>query len=177
MSRVANQPIEIPKGVDVTISGRSVTVKGSMGTMRHEVHQAVDIAREENLLKFAPRAGQFRASAFAGTTRAVINNMVQGVGKGFEKRLALIGIGYRAQAKGKKLNLTLGFSHPVAYPVPEGIQIETPSNTEIVVKGFSKQQVGQVAAEIRSFRSPEPYKGKGIRYVDEMVVRKEAKKT
>jgi large subunit ribosomal protein L6 len=175
MSRVANNPVTIPSGVEVNIAGQSVTVKGSKGSLSHEIHPAVEISREDNVLKFVPKKMD-NADALAGTTRALLNNMVTGVSQGFEKKLQLVGVGYRAQAQGKVLNLTLGFSHPVEFPVPEGITIETPSQTEVVVKGSDKQVVGQVAANIRAYRPPEPYKGKGIKYADEQIVRKEAKK-
>jgi len=175
MSRVANNPITIPAGVEVNIAGRSVTVKGGKGSLTHEVHPAVEISQQDNVLKFSPKAVD-NADALAGTTRALLNNMVTGVSQGFEKKLQLVGVGYRAQAQGKVLNLTLGFSHPVAFSVPEGITVETPSQTEILVKGTDKQQVGQVAANIRAYRPPEPYKGKGVKYADEQIVRKEAKK-
>lgn len=176
MSRVANNPISIPKGVEVNIAGQAVTVKGGKGSMALDVHPAVQILQENNELKFQAVQGMENSNALAGTTRALLNNMVTGVSEGFEKKLQLVGVGYRAQAQGKVLNLTLGFSHPVAYDVPEGITIETPSQTEIVVKGSDKQQVGQVAANIRAYRPPEPYKGKGIKYSNEQIVRKEAKK-
>jgi len=176
MSRVAKKPVELPSGVEVTISGQSVTVKGSKGSLAHEIHSSVAISKEDNVLTFAPKDGSKIAMALAGTTRALLDNMVTGVSQGFEKKLQLVGVGYRAQAQGAKLNLTLGFSHPVEYPVPEGITVETPSQTEVVVRGTDKQKVGQVAAEIRSYRPPEPYKGKGVKYADEIIVRKEAKK-
>ena len=176
MSRIAKMPVELPTGVEVKIDGQAVTVKGSVGSLDHEIHSAVRIKQDGNVLTFEPKDGSKNAMALAGTTRALINNMVTGVTKGFEKKLALVGVGYRAQAQGKSLNLTLGFSHPVDYAVPEGITVETPSQTEIVVKGMSKQKVGQTAAEIRAYRPPEPYKGKGVRYVDEVIIRKEAKK-
>lgn len=176
MSRVAKKPVELPSGVEVTISGQSVTVKGSKGSLAHEIHSSVAINKEDNVLTFAPKDGSKIAMALAGTTRALLDNMVTGVSQGFEKKLQLVGVGYRAQAQGAKLNLTLGFSHPVEYPVPEGITVETPSQTEVVVRGTDKQKVGQVAAEIRSYRPPEPYKGKGVKYADEIIVRKEAKK-
>jgi large subunit ribosomal protein L6 len=153
-----------------------VNVKGAQGALSHEAHAAVEVVKEENSITFKARSGAENGAAFAGTTRALINNMVTGVSKGFERKLNLVGVGYRAQAQGKVLNLTLGFSHPVEYQVPEGITIETPSQTEIVVKGSDKQQVGQVAANIRAYRPPEPYKGKGVCYADEQIVRKEAKK-
>lgn len=176
MSRVANNPVQVPNGVEVNISGQSVTVKGGKGSLAHDVHPAVEIIQEENVIKFSARENMANANALAGTSRALINNMVTGVSQGFEKKLQLVGVGYRAAAQGKVLNLTLGFSHPVAFEVPEGITIETPSQTEVLVKGVDKQQVGQVAANIRAYRPPEPYKGKGIRYADEHIVRKEAKK-
>ncbi|WP_455202977.1 50S ribosomal protein L6 [Kaarinaea lacus] len=176
MSRVANNPVEIPSGVDINLAGQSVTVKGAKGSLSHEIHPGVEVVKEENVLKFKARDGVDNARALSGTTRALLNNMVTGVSQGFEKKLQLVGVGYRAQAQGKVLNLTLGFSHPVAFDVPDGITIETPSQTEILVKGFDKQQVGQVAANIRAYRPPEPYKGKGVRYADEHIVRKEAKK-
>jgi large subunit ribosomal protein L6 len=176
MSRVAKNPIEIPSGVEVSLNGQAVKVKGPKGEMSHTTHDSVEVTMSDNVLSFAPRNAEKEANALAGTTRALLNNMVNGVSQGFEKKLTLIGVGYRAQAQGKSLNLSLGFSHPVDFEVPEGITIETPSQTEIVVKGIDKQQVGQVAANIRAYRPPEPYKGKGVRYSDEHVVRKEAKK-
>ncbi len=175
MSRVAKSPVTIPSGVDVSIGEAEIAVKGSKGTLKLVIHPEVEITKGDNVLTFAPR-GEAAAWPIAGTMRSIVNNMVMGVSTGFEKKLELIGVGYRAQAKGKTLNLTLGFSHPVNYPVPEGITVETPSQTEIVVKGADKQLVGQVAANIRAYRPPEPYKGKGVRYSDEVVVRKEAKK-
>ncbi len=176
MSRVANNPVQIPSGVEVILNGQSVKVKGSKGELNHEIHTLVEVSQQESSLTFAARNTEQNSNALAGTTRALLNNMVMGVSQGFEKKLTLVGVGYRAQAQGKKLNLSLGFSHPVEYKVPEGISIETPSQTEIVVTGIDKQQVGQVAANIRAYRPPEPYKGKGVRYTDEHVVRKEAKK-
>ena len=176
MSRVANNPVVLPSGVDVSISGQTINVKGSGGNLSHDIHPAVEIKQEEQTLTFAAREGQANANALSGTMRALVNNMVIGVSKGFEKKLQLVGVGYRAQAQGKTLNLTLGFSHPVEFAVPDGITIESPSQTEIVVKGIDKQQVGQVAANIRAYRPPEPYKGKGVKYADEHIVRKEAKK-
>ena len=176
MSRVAKAPIEIPAGVEITLNGQDITVKGKSGELSLNVNEAVEVVKEENVLRTNARDGFAKANAQAGTARALINNMVVGVSQGFEKKLELIGVGYRAQAKGKVLNLTLGFSHPVNYEVPEGITVETPSQTEVVVKGASKQLVGQVAANIRAYRKPEPYKGKGVRYADEQVRRKEAKK-
>jgi large subunit ribosomal protein L6 len=176
MSRVANNPVVLPSGVEVKLNGQEISVKGSKGALDFSIHQAVEVKQEENVLRFAARDGAQKSRALAGTTRALVNNMVTGVSAGWERKLQLIGVGYRAQAQGKKLNLTLGFSHPVEYELPEGITVETPSNTEVVIRGIDKQQVGQVAAEIRAFRPPEPYKGKGVRYADEQVRRKEAKK-
>jgi large subunit ribosomal protein L6 len=176
MSRVAKSPVELPSGVEIKIDGQAVSVKGSKGSLEHTVHSSVAIDQDGNVLTFAPKDGSKSANALAGTTRALLNNMVTGVSQGFEKKLQLVGVGYRAQAQGQKLNLTLGFSHPVDYSVPEGVTVETPSQTEVVVKGFDKQKVGQVAAEIRAYRPPEPYKGKGVKYADEIIVRKEAKK-
>ena len=176
MSRIANAPVALPKGVEVTLNGQDVVVKGPKGTMSHSVHRDVSVEQNDGELKFAARSGSKPAIAHAGTARALVNNLVVGVSEGFEKKLSLVGVGYRAQMQGKSLNLALGFSHPVEYPVPEGIEIETPSQTEIVVRGIDKQRVGQVSAEIRRYRPPEPYKGKGVRYSDEHVVRKEAKK-
>ncbi len=176
MSRVAKNPVVIPAGVTVDVKGQDVTVKGAKGSLQHQIHDAVEVKVEEGQIIFSARAGMANGNALAGTTRALLNNMVTGVTQGFEKKLELVGVGYRAKAAGKTLDLTLGFSHPVQYQSPEGITIETPSNTEIVVKGVDKQLVGQVAAKIRGFRPPEPYKGKGVRYADEHVRRKEAKK-
>lgn len=176
MSRIAKSPVSIPSGVNVTVDGQSVAVKGPKGLMELNVNGLVGFEQEDGTVKFTPRNSDRQSWAMTGTMRALLNNIVLGVSKGFEKKLELVGVGYRAQAKGKVLNLSLGFSHPVEYPVPEGIEITTPSATEIVVSGCDKQRVGQVAAEIRAFRPPEPYKGKGVRYSDEHVVRKEAKK-
>ena len=177
MSRIAKNPISIPTGVDVSIDGQVVTVKGSKGHLQQVVSELVKVARNDaNDVVVTVCEDSKPSWAMAGTTRALINNLVTGVSVGFEKKLQLIGVGYRAQAQGKVLNLTLGFSHPVNYQLPDGVTAETPSQTEIVVKGIDKQQVGQVAAEIRAYRPPEPYKGKGVRYADEHVVRKEAKK-
>jgi len=175
MSRIAKKPIEIPAGTEITISGQTVNVKGPKGNSSMGLHETVAIAQEGNLLSFSMKQ-ENEKMAMAGTMRSLISNMIVGVNQGFEKKLELIGVGYRAQAQGNTLNLTLGFSHPVNYAVPEGITIETPSQTEILVKGIDKQKVGQVSAEIRAYRPPEPYKGKGVRYSDEYVVRKEAKK-
>ena len=176
MSRIANKPVEIPSGVEVNISGQSMSIKGKNGTMSMEVNNKVEVRQEDNGLNFSGKDGVDGSVAMAGTMRSLANNMVVGVSQGFEKKLELVGVGYRAQAQGNKLNLTLGFSHPVVYDVPEGITVETPSQTEIVVKGADKQKVGQVSADIRAYRPPEPYKGKGVRYSDERVIRKEAKK-
>ena len=176
MSRVANSPVSEPKGVDVTISGRELNVKGTMGNLSMTLHQLVEISQEDDQIKFQASEGTKKSRALAGTFRSLVNNMVIGVSNGFQKELELQGVGYRAQAQGKKLNLTLGFSHPVVYEIPEGIEIETPSQTQVIVKGIDKQLVGQVSAEIRAFRPPEPYKGKGVRYLNEYVKRKEAKK-
>ena len=176
MSRVAKAPIEIPAGVEIALNGQEVTVKGAQGSLSRVVNNAVELVKEDNELRTVPRDGVANATAQAGTARALLQNMVVGVTKGFERKLQLIGVGYRAQAQGKKLNLTLGFSHPAGFEIPEGITIETPSQTEVVVRGADKQLVGQVAANIRAYRKPEPYKGKGVRYADEQVRRKEAKK-
>lgn len=176
MSRVAKAPVTIPAGVEVKIAAGKIAIKGKQGQLELDVHSDVEIKQEENVLTFAPRTGEKQANALAGTFRALVNNMVTGVTAGFEKKLVLQGVGYRAKAAGKTLNLSLGFSHPVDYELPEGVSVETPSQTEIVIKGIDKQVVGQVAAEIRGYRPPEPYKGKGVRYADENVRRKEAKK-
>lgn len=176
MSRVAKAPVAIPAGVEVTLQGQEVTVKGAQGSLTQLINNAVAIENADQQLTFAPREGFTDGWAQAGTARSLLNNMVQGVSQGYERKLLLQGVGYRAQAQGKKLNLNLGFSHPVEFEVPEGISVETPTQTEVVVKGANKQLVGQVAANIRAFRKPEPYKGKGVRYADEQVRRKEAKK-
>jgi large subunit ribosomal protein L6 len=177
MSRIAKAPVKVPSGVSVEISGRDVHVKGSKGSLSWTVHRLVSVAQEDGELKVSPVDERSKEGwALAGTTRALLNNMVVGCTSGFERKLALVGVGYRAQAQGQTLNLSLGYSHPINYTVPEGIQVATPSPTEIVVSGADRQQVGQVAAEIRGFRPPEPYKGKGVRYADEHVLRKEAKK-
>lgn len=176
MSRIASAPVAIPSGVELNLDGQKVSVKGPKGEMQFSAHQLVRMEQDDGVLRVHTRQDSKAAVALAGTTRALVNNMVHGVSNGFEKRLQVNGVGYRAQGQGQTLNLTLGFSHPVAYKVPEGVTVETPTQTEIVVKGADKQQVGQVAAEIRAFRPPEPYKGKGIRYSDEYVLRKQAKK-
>jgi large subunit ribosomal protein L6 len=176
MSRVAKKPISVPSGVDVVIDGQSITVKGPKGTLEHRVHDTVKVVRNDDALNCSAREGADNGLALAGTTRAVISNMVVGVSEGFERRLQLVGVGYRAQMQGNALNLALGFSHPVKFEAPAGVTVETPSQTEIVLRGVDKQKVGQAAAEIRAFRPPEPYKGKGVKYSDELVRRKEAKK-
>ena len=176
MSRVADNPVKIVDGVTVDLEGQEVKVDGPKGSLSMTVNALVDLKVEEGLVVFVPNGGDRKSEAMAGTTRALVQNMVLGVSEGFEKRLELQGVGYRAQAKGNQVSLQLGFSHPVDYELPEGISAETPSQTEIVISGNDKQQVGQVCAEIRGFRPPEPYKGKGIRYQGEYVRRKEAKK-
>ena len=176
MSRIAKAPIELPSGVDVNIAGQDVTVKGKNGTLSISLNDVVAVNQTENVLTFEPREGASDGWAQAGTARAIVNNMVIGVASGFEKNLTLIGVGYRAQVQGSAINLTLGFSHPVVYNLPQGVTAETPSQTEIVLKAADKQLLGQVAAEIRAYRPPEPYKGKGVRYSDEYVRRKDAKK-
>lgn len=174
MSRVAKNPIKLPAGVDINLSGSMLNVKGPKGNLDLDMHPGVSL--DENEGEYLVKPDGDKNMAMAGTFRALIGNMVEGVSTGFQKKLQLVGVGYRAQLQGNKLNLALGFSHPVEYSAPEGITIETPSQTEIIVSGCDKQKVGQVAAEIRSYRPPEPYKGKGVRYADERVVRKEAKK-
>jgi large subunit ribosomal protein L6 len=176
MSRVGKMPIAVPQGVDVTISAEAVTVKGTLGTLSLPSHGLVTVSQDGATLKVAPVNDSTEANAMSGTFRALLNNTVNGVSKGFEKKLTLVGVGFRAQAQGQKLNLQIGFSHPVIKDMPAGIKVETPSQTEILIKGMDRQVVGQIAAEVRAFRPPEPYKGKGIRYVDERVVLKETKK-
>ncbi len=176
MSRIAKSPVELPKGVEFKQEGNVVTLKGDKGELSMELNSEVELTQEDGGLKVSPRSGSRFAMAITGTMRSLLANMVQGVTEGYERKLELVGVGYRAQAQGKNLNLTLGFSHPVVYAAPEGINIETPSQTEVVITGTDKQKVGQVAAEIRRFRPPEPYKGKGVRYANERVVLKEAKK-
>jgi len=176
MSRIAKEPVVLPQGVEFKQEGTVVTIKGSKGSLSLELNSEVELSQDEATLTLAPRSGSRFSTAIAGTTRALLANMVQGVTDGFERKLQLVGVGYRANAQGSTLNLTLGFSHPVTYDVPEGVSVETPSQTEVVIKGTDKQKVGQVAAEIRGFRPPEPYKGKGVRYADERVSIKEAKK-
>ena len=176
MSRVAKAPITVPKGITVQLAGQSVKVEGAKGTLEWTVHSTVAVVLDDGIITVAPAEGQSGSWAMAGTTRAVLNNMVVGCSAGFSRKLTLVGVGYRAAAKGDVLTLSLGFSHPVDYPVPVGITIVTPTQTEIIVSGADRQRVGQVAAEIRAYRPPEPYKGKGVRYADEDVLRKEAKK-
>ena len=176
MSRIANKPVPVPAAVEITENGQQVSVKGPKGTLEHRINDLVEMSREDGVLTFKARDGSKAANALAGTTRSVVNNLVIGVSDGFEKKLELVGVGYRAQAKGKVLNLSLGFSHPIDYELPEGVTAATPSQTEVVLTGSDKQKIGQVAAEIRGFRPPEPYKGKGVRYAGEQIVRKEAKK-
>ena len=176
MSRIANHPVAVPSGIQVAQSGTKINVKGPKGSLEHEVHPLVKVTQEGGLLTFKRTNDSALARAVSGTTRALVNNMVIGVVKGFEKKLTIIGVGYRVAVQGKKLNLTLGYSHPIVYDIPNGISIEAPDLTNLVIKGADKQLVGQVAAEIRGYRSPEPYKGKGVRYVDEVIVKKEAKK-
>ncbi len=176
MSRVAGKPIPVPSGVKVKQQGQNVEIEGTKGAMSYQIHELVELAVNDNELNISPRNESRESNAQAGTTRSIINNIVVGVNSGFEKKLTLKGVGYRAQVKGSALHLTLGFSHPVEYAIPKGITIECATQTEISVKGIDKQRVGQVAAEIRDFRPPEPYKGKGVRYADEVVKIKETKK-
>ncbi|RJG07323.1 50S ribosomal protein L6 [Noviherbaspirillum cavernae] len=176
MSRVGKMPIALPQGVDVNATSELFTVKGPLGQLTLPLTGLVKIASDNGTLTFEPANDSREANAMSGTVRALVNNMVNGVTKGFERKLSLVGVGYRAQAQGDKLNLSLGFSHPVVHLMPQGVKCETPSQTEIVIKGIDKQKVGQTAAEVRAYRSPEPYKGKGVRYVDEVVTLKETKK-
>ena len=176
MSRIANKPVELPKAVEVNQSSGELVVKGPKGELKMPVNSEIELKIDGSQMTFAPKSRSRFAHAMSGTTRALAQNMVTGVSEGFERKLELVGVGYRAKAQGQTLNLTLGFSHPVDHEVPKGVTVETPSQTEIVVKGIDKQKVGQVAANIRAYRPPEPYKGKGVRYSDERVVRKEAKK-
>ena len=176
MSRIANYPVVVPEKVEVTVKPDEISIKGPLGTLTQKVSQRVKIERIENRLEFKMNENSRQANALSGTVRALVANMVAGVTKGFEKRLTLVGVGYRAQAQGDKLNLTLGFSHPVVHQLPKGVKAETPTQTEIILKGTDKQVVGQVAAEVRRYRSPEPYKGKGVRYTGEQIVLKETKK-
>ncbi|TAK61737.1 50S ribosomal protein L6 [Methylobacter sp.] len=176
MSRIAKAPVIIPKGVDIKLEGNNVTVKGNNGQLSYDINSAVSFGITDNVIQVQWDRDDKKATAQAGTARAIVSNMIVGVSAGFERKLTLIGVGYRAQAKGNILNLALGFSHPVDFEVPAGVSIETPSQTEIIVKGSDKQLVGEVAAKIRAYRPPEPYKGKGVRYAEEHVARKEAKK-
>ena len=176
MSRVAKKPVEVPGGVEVKLSGSQVSIKGSMGNLTLDLHADIQVEQEDRTLRVKVRREEQSVIAIAGTTRSLLANMIEGVTAGFERKLELRGVGYRAAIQGNMLKLTLGFSHPVNYQVPEGVTVETPSQTEVVVKGVDKQKVGQVAAEIRAYRPPEPYKGKGVRYFDERVRIKEAKK-
>ena len=175
-SRVARMPVVLPSGVEASIADGQLSVKGPLGTLSQAMSRDVKVSRVENRLEFEAADESIQARAMSGTLRALVANMVQGVSKGFERRLNLVGVGYRAQAQGDKLNLTLGFSHPVVHAMPKGVKAETPTQTEIVIKGIDKQQVGQVAAQVRAYRPPEPYKGKGVRYSDEVIVLKETKK-
>lgn len=176
MSRVGKMPIPLPAGVEVTIAADKVTVKGPQGTLSLPLTGQVLVKNDNNTPSFAPADESRESHAMSGTVRALVNNMVTGVTKGFEKKLSLVGVGFKAQVQGDKLNLSLGFSHPVVHQAPEGVKFETPTQTEIIVKGIDRQKVGQTAAEVRAYRSPEPYKGKGVRYADEVVVIKETKK-
>lgn len=176
MSRVGKMPIAVPQGVDVSIKDDQISVKGALGTLARPINTLVSVKNEGGKLLFAPANESVEADAMSGTMRALVANMVNGVSKGFEKKLTLVGVGFRAQAQGQKLNLQIGFSHPVAKDMPAGIKVECPTQTEIVIKGSDRQVVGQIAAEVRAIRPPEPYKGKGIRYADERVVLKETKK-
>lgn len=176
MSRVGKNPVPVPANVEIALSTNEVLIKGPLGTLRHNLVSDIRVEREGDSLLIKPSNGSKQANAMSGTMRALLANMVKGVTSGFEKKLTLVGVGYRAQAAGDVLNLTLGFSHPVVHKMPEGVKVETPTQTEIVIKGIDKQQVGQVAADVRAYRKPEPYKGKGVRYADEKIVLKETKK-
>jgi len=176
MSRVAKNPVVVPKGVEVALGAGEISVKGPMGTLKQALSGDVSVVREGDSLLCKAQSGSTQANAMSGTIRALLANMVVGVSKGFERKLTLVGVGYRAQAAGDTLNLTLGYSHPVTYKMPAGVKVATPTQTEIVLTGSNKQQIGQVAAEIRAYREPEPYKGKGVRYSDEVVTLKETKK-
>ena len=176
MSRIAKYPVAVPDKVQVTVNPEAIVVKGPLGTLTQPVDRSVVVKLEGDKVTFAAADESKQANALSGTLRATVANMVHGVKDGFQKKLTLVGVGYRAQAQGNKLNLTLGYSHPISYPLPEGVKAETPTQTEIVIKGVDRQKVGQVAAEIRAYKSPEPYKGKGVRYADEKVVIKETKK-
>ncbi len=176
MSRVAKMPIEVPQDVQVQISGQVVNVKGAKGALTHRVHELVTVKMDKSIITVTSNSESKESKALSGTTRAVLGNMVKGVAHGFERKLEIVGVGFRAQVEGKKLNLLLGYSHPVNFDIPDDVTIETPSQTEIIIKGVDKQRVGEVAAHIRAYRKPEPYKGKGVRYSDEHIRRKEAKK-
>ena len=176
MSRIGKKPVLVPSGVEVTVGAAELSVKGPLGTLKQPLTRSVAVKRDGANLVLEAVGDSIQADAMSGTLRALLANMVQGVTKGFERKLTLVGVGYRAQAQGDKVNLTLGFSHPVVHHMPKGVKVQTPTQTEILVSGIDKQQVGQVAAEIRSYRPPEPYKGKGVRYADEVVVIKETKK-
>ena len=176
MSRIAKYPVDLPKGVEATFAAEALSIKGPLGTLTQRLRSDVKVEKDGDKLVFKTLDDSTAANAMSGTLRALVANMVVGVTKGFERRLSLVGVGYRAQAQGDKLNLTLGFSHPVVHQMPKGIKVETPSQTEIVIKGLDRQLVGQVAAEVRGYRPPEPYKGKGVRYSDEQIVLKETKK-
>ncbi len=176
MSRVGKSPIPVPKGAEVTISGLNVTVKGPLGTLNHTLNACIGLSQVDGFINVERKDDTVESAALSGTTRALVNNMVIGVTTGFERKLSLVGVGYRAAAQGETLKLQLGFSHDIIYNLPKGVKAETPSQTEIIIKGSNKQQVGQVAAEVRAYRSPEPYKGKGVRYIDEVVHLKETKK-
>jgi len=176
MSRIGNFPVPLPKGVDVTLTSGRISIKGPLGTLSQALSATIEVTHAGDYIVFKARDESIQTNAMSGTLRALVANMVQGVTKGFERRLQLVGVGYRAQAQGDKLNLTLGFSHPVVHQMPKGIKVETPAQTEILIRGIDKQIVGQVAAEVRGYRPPEPYKGKGVRYSDERVVLKETKK-
>jgi large subunit ribosomal protein L6 len=176
MSRIAKAPVVLPKGVEAQIANGLVSVKGGKSTLKLQLGSGVQVVNDNNTLKVSPTNNSREADAQAGTTRALLQNMVNGVSKGFERKLELVGVGYRAKASGKTVNLVVGYSHPIDYPLPEGVTAETPSQTELVLRGADRQLLGQVAAELRKFRAPEPYKGKGVRYSGEAVYRKEAKK-
>ncbi|HTN64742.1 MAG TPA: 50S ribosomal protein L6 [Burkholderiaceae bacterium] len=176
MSRVGKMPVELPKGAEATITAEQITVKGPLGSLTQALNGLVKIENSDGALKFEAANDSREANAMSGTLRALVSNMVNGVTKGFEKKLTLVGVGFRAQAQGDKLNLSLGFSHPVVHQMPAGVKCETPTQTEILIKGIDRQRVGQVAAEVRAYREPEPYKGKGVRYADEVVILKETKK-
>jgi large subunit ribosomal protein L6 len=176
MSRIGNTPVVLPEKVEVTLGADQISVKGPLGTLSRKLNPQVKVEKIENRVEFKANDNSYQADALSGTMRALVANMVTGVTKGFEKKLTLVGVGYRAQAQGDKLNITLGFSHPVVHPMPQGIKVETPTQTEILIKGLDRQLVGQVAAEVRAYRPPEPYKGKGVRYAGEQVTIKETKK-